>query len=145
MISRHTCIIPGAPAAFQVRLQQSQERGVSQTALLWFEVFHDLSLVLREVSSTLPDLSPTLSDLLPVLPDLSPALPGAPKVLSGAMRFSQTYHNHSHSTPVPIIRDLPVTPKACRNALLQSDTLLKLTHWSFHSTSSQILLEAPSD
>jgi len=32
-------------------------------------------------------------------------LPGAPKVLSGALRCSQTYHNHSHSTPVPVIRD----------------------------------------
>jgi len=32
-------------------------------------------------------------------------LHGAPKVLSGAPRCSQTYHNHSHGTPVPVIRD----------------------------------------
>jgi len=29
----------------------------------------------------------------------------APKVLSGTLRCSQTYHNHSHGTPVPVIRD----------------------------------------
>ena len=36
----------------------------------------------------------------------SQVLPGVPKVLSGAPRCSQTYHNHSHGTPVPVIRDL---------------------------------------
>jgi hypothetical protein len=40
---------------------------------------------------------------------------------------------------------LPVALKTGRNALLESDTLLKLTHLSLHSTSSQILLEASSD
>ena len=30
----------------------------------------------------------------------------APKVLSGTQRCSQTDHNHSHGTPVPVIRDL---------------------------------------
>ena len=35
--------------------------------------------------------------------------------------------------------------KASHNALLGSDTLLKLMHLSLHSTSSQTLLEAPSD
>jgi len=40
-----------------------------------------------------------------VLPALSSALPGAPKVLSGTPRCSQTYHNHSHGTPVPVIKD----------------------------------------
>jgi hypothetical protein len=34
---------------------------------------------------------------------------------------------------------------AGRNALLGSDTLLKLTHLSLHSISSQIFLEASSD
>jgi len=34
----------------------------------------------------------------------SQVLPGAPKVLSGAPRCSQTYHNFSHGTPVPVIR-----------------------------------------
>jgi hypothetical protein len=48
-----------------------------QTALLWFEV--------------LPDLPPALRDL-------SPSLPGAP-------RCTQTSHNHSHGTPVAVIRD----------------------------------------
>ena len=35
----------------------------------------------------------------------SQVLPGAPKVLSGVPRCSQTYHNHSHVTPVAVIRD----------------------------------------
>jgi len=41
--------------------------------------------------------------------------------------------------------EIPVTPKAGRNALLWSESLLKLTLWTLHSTSSQILLEASSD
>jgi hypothetical protein len=32
-------------------------------------------------------------------------LPGAPKVHSGALRYSPTYHNHSHDTPVSGFRD----------------------------------------
>jgi len=32
-------------------------------------------------------------------------LPGAPKVLSVTLTCSQTYHNHSYGTPVPVIRD----------------------------------------
>jgi len=55
-----------------------------------------------------------------VLPGLSSALPG-------------------------LLLALPVTLKAGRNALLGSDPLLKLTHLSLHSTSSQTLLEASSD
>jgi len=35
----------------------------------------------------------------------SQVLPGRPNVLSGAPRCSQTYHNHPHGTPVPVIRD----------------------------------------
>jgi len=35
----------------------------------------------------------------------SQVLPGAPKVLFSAPRCSQTYHNHSHGTPEPVIRD----------------------------------------
>ena len=35
----------------------------------------------------------------------SHVLPGAPKVLSSSPRCSQTYHNHSHGTPVAVIRD----------------------------------------
>ena len=66
-------------------------------------------------------------------------LPGALKVFSGAQKCSQTSHNCSHGTPVP------VTLKAGRNALLGSDTLLKLMHLSLHSTFSQRLLVASSD
>jgi len=35
----------------------------------------------------------------------SQVLPDAPNVPSGAPRCSQTYHNHSHGTPLPVIRD----------------------------------------
>ena len=35
----------------------------------------------------------------------SQVLPDAPNVLSGAPRCSQTYHNHSHGTPVAVISD----------------------------------------
>ena len=30
---------------------------------------------------------------------------GAPRLVAGAPRCSQTYHNHSHGNPVPVIRD----------------------------------------
>jgi len=90
--SRRACSIPGAPEPFQALLQHSQRRWFSLTALVWFEVLPALSKALRELS--------------PALPDLLPALLGAPKVLSGTPRCSQTYHNHSHGTPVPVIGDL---------------------------------------
>jgi len=35
----------------------------------------------------------------------SQALPGAADVLSGTPRCSETYHNHSHGTPVAVIWD----------------------------------------
>ena len=35
----------------------------------------------------------------------SQGLPHAPQVLSGAPRCSQTYHNHFHGSPAPVIRD----------------------------------------
>jgi len=63
----------------------------------------------------------------PVLPCLSLALPGLLSVFAGL----------SSALRVPL--------KASRNVLLESDTLLKLTHLTLHSTSSQTLLEASSD
>jgi hypothetical protein len=41
--------------------------------------------------------------------------------------------------------EIPVTAKASRNAFWDSDTLLKFTHLSLHSSSSPTLLEASSD
>jgi len=32
-------------------------------------------------------------------------LPDAPKAVADALKCFQTYHNHSHGTPVPVIRD----------------------------------------
>jgi hypothetical protein len=51
-------------------------------------------------------------------------------------------------TPVVLLYQLsrlPATLKAARNALLRSDTFLKLMHLSSHSSSSQTYLEASSD
>ena len=72
-----------------------------------------------------------LPDLSPALPGVSPAIPGAPRLVVGGPRL--------------VAPALPVTLKAGRNALLWSDTLLKLTHLSLHSTSSQTLLQASID
>jgi len=69
-----------------------------------------------------------------VYPKFSPALRRAPKLIK--------------ITPIVLLylsSDIPVTLKACRNTLLGSDTLLKLTLLSLHSTSSQTLLESSRD
>jgi hypothetical protein len=83
---------------------------------------------------------------------------GAPRLVAGAPRCSQVHPKLSPALRgvlklITITRmvllyqssEIPVTPKAGQNSLLGSDTLLKLTHLSFHSTSSQTLLEASSD
>jgi len=74
----------------------------------------------------------------------SATLPGAPKALPSAPTCSQTYHNHSQLL-LYNSSEIPVTLKAGQNALLGSDTLLKLTLLSLHSTSSQTLLESSRD
>jgi len=74
-----------------------------------------------------------------------------PRLLDCDSRCSQTCRQQSQVLPsllsvLPCLSlALPVTLKAGRNTLLGSDTLLKLTHLSLHSTSSQTLLEASSD
>jgi len=77
---------------FQTHHQRSQGRWFSQTALPWFKVLTDMSPSLRGLSSAHLNLSPVLQ--------------GSPKVLSSAPGCSQTLHNHSHGTPVPIIRGI---------------------------------------
>jgi len=69
-----------------------------------------------------------------VFPNLSQSLPW----------FSCTSHWRSQLFLYQSL-ELSITMKASRNALLRSDTLLKLMHLSLHSMSSQTLLEAPSD
>jgi len=59
-------------------------------------------------------------------------------------RRTQVFPGLSSALP-GLLLAFPVTLKAGRNALLGSDPLLKLTHLSLHSTSSQTLLEASSD
>ena len=89
MISSRTCCVLKEDVVLP-RLFYCDSR-CSQTCRQRFQVC-------RRRSQVLPDLSYAL-------PGLSPTLPGAPKVLSGAPRCSQTYHNHSHGTPVAVIRD----------------------------------------
>jgi len=67
-----------------------------------------------------------------------------PRLLHCDLRCSQTCRRPSQVLP-GLLLALPVTLKAGRKALLGSDTLLKLTHLSLHSTSSQTPLEASSD
>jgi hypothetical protein len=130
------------------------------------------SQVLPGLLLALPDLSSVLPDLSSALPDLSSALPGSPRLgisaprlvvgtprlVAGAPRCSQVKPKFppAHrgvlkliaTTPMVLLyqsSEIPVTPKTGRSALLRSDTLLKLTHLSLNSTSSQTLLETSSD
>jgi len=83
---------------------------------------------------------------------------GAPRLVAGAPRCSQVHPKFSpvHRdvlklltiTPMVLLyrsSEITVTLKAGPNALLGSESLLKLTHLSLHSTSSETLLEASSD
>jgi len=103
MISRLTSNVPKEDVVFP-RLLYSDSR-CSQACRWRSQVLPGFLSALPDLSSALPDLSSALPDLLSALPGLSPAIPGAPNVLSGAPRCSQTYHNHSHGTPVAVIRD----------------------------------------
>jgi len=106
-MSFNNCWMISSSYDFQAHQQRSQRSCCfSQTALRWFEVVPDMSPALRGLSPVHPDLSPVHQDLSPAHPDMLPLLPGAPKVLSGAPRCSQTYHNRSNGTPVPVIGDL---------------------------------------
>jgi hypothetical protein len=81
--------------------------------------------------------------------------PATPNVLSGAPTCSQkslqslpwySYVSHQRS-PLLLYHssEIPVTVKACRNALHRSDTVLLLMHLSLHCTFSQTVLEACRD
>jgi hypothetical protein len=96
---------------------------------------------------------------------MSSALPGAPRHVVGAPRLvtrtPRCPHVHAkfstalRGVPTPITitpmlllyqsSEIPATVEAGQNALLEFDTLLKLTHLSLHSTYSQTLLETSSD
>ena len=69
-----------------------------------------------------------------VYPKFSPALQHVPKLITITLMVL-----------LYLSSEIPVTPKAGRNTLLGSDSLLKLTLLSLHSTFSQTLLEAPSE
>jgi len=81
-----------------------------------------------------------------------------PRCTQRSLRRSDVNPNISQSLPsyscishqrsqylLHLLSEIPVTLKACRNSLLGSDTLLKLTLLSLHSTSSQIVLESSRD
>ena len=142
MISRRTSSVPKEEVAFPRQLNCDSRR--SQTCC-------QCSQVLPGQLSALPDLLPAQADVLRlvvgahrlvaaaprcsrVLPTISPALRGVPKPITIAL-IVLLYQSS----------EIPVTMKAHRNALQGSNTLLKLTHLSLHSTSSQTLLEASSE
>jgi len=77
-------------------------------------------------------------------PGLSPALPGAPRCTQSSLWRSEVLPNLSQSLLYQS-SEISITLKAGRSTLLGSDALLKLTHLSLHSTSSQTLLEASSE
>jgi len=66
-------------------------------------------------------------------------VPGATNGASGASRSSQSYHNHSHCALVPVIQN-PSYLKPHRNTPPGSDSPLKFTLVSLHSTSSLLRL-----
>ena len=156
-MSFENCWTMSSSYDFQAHRQHSQRRCFSQTALQWFEV--------------LPGMSPGLpgapmlfgaSRLVIGTPRLEVSAPwhvvGAPRLVVGAPWCSQVHPKFSPVlrgvlklitiTPMVLLyqsSEIPVTLKAGRNALLGSETLLKLTHPRLHSTSCQTLLEASSD
>jgi len=71
-------------------------------------------------------------------------VPGEPNVFSWPTRCSQTYHNRSLQNSVAVMGDLSYL-KGGQNTLAGSHTLLKMTHLSLHSISSQTLREASSE
>jgi hypothetical protein len=98
-------------------------RGLSQALADLSHMRKHLWPALQDMSPVLQVLSPALRNLVQALQDCSQALrdfscpselfrwrsqvrPGAPKGLSCVSRCSQNYHNHSHVTPVPVIRNL---------------------------------------
>jgi len=86
----------------QAHRQRSQWRCcLSQTALLWFEMLPDLLLSSQACCRHYLNFCWCANAGRRPLQ----ALPGARNVLSVAARCFQTYHNHSHGTPVPVIRD----------------------------------------
>ena len=104
---------------FPVHLQRSQRCHFSQTVLKWFEVLPGFSLTLPGAPRLVvgaprhffgaPRLLVGAPRHLIGTPSLVVSAPrlivGAPSLLPGAPRCSQTIHNHSHGTPVPVIGD----------------------------------------
>jgi len=76
---------------FKVHLLHSQRCWISQTARLWFEV--------------LPGLSPVLPTMLPALLGDPRHVVRAPRLVASAPMCSQTYHKHSHGTPLPVFKN----------------------------------------
>jgi len=137
MISRRTCSIPGAPAAFQAHLQHSRHTCSIPKEDLFPRLLNGDSRCSQTCcwrSQPCYQCSETCCQLSQVHPKFFPAHRGVPKLIT--------------ITPMVLLyqsSEISVTLKAGRNALLQSDTLLKLTHLSLHCTSSQTLLEASRD
>jgi len=109
----------------------------SQTFILWYGMH--------------PGLSPELPGALQLVVGAPRFVASAPRCSKVHLKFSPTLRssfNLMTITPIVLhdhLSEIPVTPKASWNPLIASDTLLKLTHLSLHSTSFQTLLETPSN
>ena len=111
---------------FQAHQQRFQTGRFSQTALHWFEVLPRCSQgwcwhcqaccqccqaccrrcqACCQRSQACPRRSQTRRRHSQTCCCRSQVLPGAPKVFSGIPRCFQTYHNHTHGTPVSVIGD----------------------------------------
>jgi len=142
MVSRQTSCIPKEEVGFP-RVLYCDSR-CSQTCRRRFQVLPRLSSVLPGLSPALPcafrlvdgtsRLVTSASRCSQVYPKFSPVLQGVPKLIT-----------ITHMVLPYQLSEIPVRMKAGRNALLEFDTLLKLTHLSLDSTFSQTLLEASSD
>jgi len=103
MNSRHTSSVPKNVVFLRLRYCDSR---CSQTCRRRCQTSRRRSQTWRSCSQTCCGRSQTCRRRSQTCNRRSQVFPGAPKVLSGAPRCSQTYHNHSHGTPVPVIRDL---------------------------------------
>jgi len=152
MISRCTSTVPKDDVV-SPRLLYSNSR--------CSQVSHWGSQVFPAFFSGVTNRSSELSNLLSALLDWSSALPGiasVPRLVADAPRCSQMHPKFSPSlrgvlklitiTLMVLLyhsSEIPVILNTSWNALLGSDTLLKLMHLSLHSTSSQTLLEVSID
>jgi hypothetical protein len=109
-------------------------------------------------TSTVPEKILSFPDRSAVNRSSPRLVAGPPRLVIGTPRYSQVHQQFTLAlqgipkliTITPLVflfqsSEIPVALLASQNALLGTDTLLKLMHQSIYSTSSQTHLEAPRD